>query len=313
MKTIQIFILVLAGILLFGCSNGAQFDKKTADSADNLAAVEAADSLSNPENGAAQELSDNLSLILGDSSGSLSSGGSPDSNSAQLTLSDTSEVQTSSVTIIYSNELDTNFIWDTVSESYKRTITNLTIIKPNFTGTIDQVNVELKFFTSLDATGTPVQLDSGKPKNLANNQNIHSMKYSRTYTGTLTHVYRNITRNISVTTSLIITGINDGIDGVLVSGTRTENVNVVNGNITGVWTLIHTFNNVNVDRDIVDGVRITTYQGTANVSFNGTWVGPKGTKTVTKTAIITFNRERIVTVTIDGSTVTVDITTGNIK
>jgi hypothetical protein len=107
MKTFQLFILVLACILIFGCSNGMQFDKNVAP--DNLAAVEAADSLSNPENGVTQELGDNLSLILGDSSGSLSASVSQDSNSSQMQTV-TSEPQTSTVTIIYSNELDTHFI-----------------------------------------------------------------------------------------------------------------------------------------------------------------------------------------------------------
>ncbi len=264
--------------------------ERSPETTDNLVSTEFAESLANPENGVLTEVSGNLGMM-----------GGGDMTNVAVSNNGT-------ITITLSNVLGPGFSWDAATNGYRKNGVNVTVSAGNWAGVVSSYDVLVRFYESTDGSGTGVQLTD--PKTLASNGNVHSIRYGRVYSGVITNTARNIVRQVNVTTELLITGVNDGTNGVFVTGNRNESVQVTAGVRTGNWTLTASFANVAAYREFIDSGWMTTYQGTADLAFNGSWTGPRGTRTVSTAATVTFNRQRTVTINADGTAVMVDTRNG---
>jgi hypothetical protein len=279
----KIFLFLFTGLFFMltnACSN------KTIDMLDSNVTEEMAQALANPDNGMTAEENDMMNLVTSDCSNTYYS---------------------RTFVITTTNGQLSNFTWDAPSNGYIRTASNLNVTTSNFSGILSNAWVFIQFFESTDATGTPVQLTNA---NITNNPNIRSMKYKRIANGSITSTLTSIVRYFNANTELTTTGINDGVEGAFVSGTNTRSVHVSTGVRTGDWTLTFTANNLNAARQVDGNTRYTSLEGTVNGVYDGTFSGPRGMRTVHSSAEINFTGQRTVTISSDGSTITVEIDTG---
>jgi|GEM_PF-4597939 len=287
-KIVFNFFILMTFFFIFSCNfqdKVYEEDKKEIgkEISDKFIAEETGEALVNKENGAIAEVNDLLNIFADD------------------------KVTTERTVIISTENGELNgFTWDGESLSYKRSGSNLAITTENFEGTILSFAAEVWFYESEDGTGKSVNLNIGK-------ENIKSMKYSRDITANVTHTERNITKDVVINLDFVVTGINDGIEGFFITGTRSSDVHAENVDYSGNWTMTHIFEDVNATREKDGNTVFETFEGSAEVIFNGTYTGPKGTITVYKEAVIGFNRERTVTYTIDGTTITINIVTSEIS
>jgi len=291
MKTHRPF-LFLAAILaaslgLAGCHQAVD----AASSADDLAAQEVADSLANADNGLTTELDDQSSLAV----------------TASAPAAATS--RTVSFTV---NGVLSGWTWNASSLRYERSQSSLTVTTASYSGTVGY-SAWIAFYTTTDGSGTAVPLpDVTQTLTATANASIHSYRYHRSYTGTLLNTNRGMTRTIDAETNWTVTAVNDG-DGIMsVSGSRVETVSGSSSRYNGNWTVTTTLNGLQVSRTVTGSTSVTSHQGAATIEVAGTWTGPRGTRTVDKTSTVTFNRQTTVQVTVDGSTVTVNLTTGQV-
>ena len=174
-------------------------------------------------------------------------------------------------------------------------------IPPNISGHIEPYQVTVMLDAGIDANSSGLIPAS-----------VHSLTYHRYINGTLENTALDITRSGTVTTDLVFTGLNDATPGVIINGTRTANWTV-----TGTWSstgiITFTFTNVTAQYSFIDSGYKVVYSGTVGVNYNGTITGPSGQRTVNTSGTIKMNSQKTVEVTIDGSTVTVDVTTGLIS
>jgi len=296
MKKIAFFFFAILLILsLFSCSF---FDTED----DQKVASEVSDSISNQENGLIQELSDNSSLVSGDTT-------TMKSYISDIETIEKAVEQKASVTLTYNNALSTGFIWDDTNKCYSRTITDIDIDSTYFTGKIISVTLKVWFFESEDATGEAVEL-TNTPRNLANNTYVKSMKYERHIESELTNKENGNKRTYTIDSAVTITEINDEIDGVHMVGTRTAHRTFDGENYDATWDIEENFD-CDAYREILEGsTYYTTYEGTAHISAVGNITWENGSKEVTRETDISFNKTRYVTITINDTTVTIDIVTG---
>jgi len=284
-NVISVFIVLafLSGFSFMSCDPG---NGKNND----FVALEMAESLANPENGMVAQINDAVNFLSNDA-------GSP--------------VSRSTITISTENGKLSNFSWDTDNEYYIRTGNNLSVnIDDILWGTINIFTATCKFFNSTDTTGPGVQVnpDGTVPAD------IYSMTHTRDIDTSLTNVIRNIDKEIVIDADYSITGLNDGTDEVIVNGTRTAACESTGVNFTGNWMKKINLNNVSVIRQKTGDTTTYTYSGNAEICFEGAYIGTSGnTREVSSTATISFNGTKYVTVTIDGSTITINITTGEIS
>lgn len=294
-KYFLISIFLFLFIFSFSCS---VFD----DTYDEKVVSEVSDSIANNENGLIQELSDNTSLV---------NGGNTNMKNylTDANLLEKEVDQKATVTLTYNNALSSGFSWNESEKCYERTIKNIDVNSENFAGTITTVTLKVWFFESTDAIGDAVQLN--EPKNLANNTNIKSMKYTRHIEGSLTNNTNGNKRTYIIDSEVFVTEINDDLDGVHMIGTRQISKTVDAQYHDSTCTITEQFDCM-AYRDLLEGsTYYTTYEGTAHIEAVGDIITSNGsTKHVERTTDITFNRTRYVTITVNGLTVTIDIVTG---
>lgn len=294
-KIFSCLFLGLLFITLFSCSVfQTEDDSKTVN--------EVSDSLGNQENGLIQELADNASLI---------NGGDTTMKNYMTDFQSIENIadQKASVTLIYDNALSTGFSWNDSDKCYERTISNIQVNTQYFTGTISSVTLRVWFFESTDASGTAVELISS-PKNLKNNPNIKSMKYIRDINAELTNKTNGNIRTYHIASNFTVTEINDDIDGVHMVGTRTAIRSVDGASYDANWDINESFD-CYAYREILSGTEYyTTYEGTAHIIAEGEITWESGSKSISREVDITFNRTRYVRITVNGTTVTIDIVTG---
>jgi hypothetical protein len=276
MKSKMFLGMVLAAFALFSCQN------PVIDDTDDLAAVEVAESVSNEQTGATQELSENLSFAL------------PEAQS----------VSGSQIVITGDASFDPSFVWDPAGEYYVRSGSNLSVVTARYTGNISTFRVTLQF---LDAEGNSLQSDAGHKMPAG----TVSLKLTRSLNGTMTRILTGVTRNITLEAQYTVTGLNQGNDYAILNGLRTVNVSVKKGLRTGSWTVQKKLIDVKVRREkLDDNTRYLSLEGYAEIHFEGEYSGPRGSRSVTKDAQVYFKRERTVSVTVDGNTVVIDIVKG---
>lgn len=270
---------------------------------------EITDSIKNTADGVLQELKDNTAIVYGDSTTKMASYTTSEIDQIEKALDDKG-----SITITYNNGLATSFEWDPDSESYIRTLNDVSITTDTSEGIMSTVEIQVWFYETDDATGTPVQLDPDKPRNLANNANIKSMRYKRTATGSFTNLINGAIRDVSITTDFTITGVNDGVDGIHIEGTRTGIKDVKRDNKVGHFEITHTLSVDAYKEKLDDNQYHTTFIGEETIVTDGTIVNNENgnTRTIHKEVTAEFTKERTVTITVDGQTVTIDIETGEI-
>jgi hypothetical protein len=146
---------------------------------------------------------------------------------------------------------------------------------------------------------------------------IKSMRYVRHIKSDVTNTVRGVDRQITVDSNMLVNGMHNGTLGVLVTGTRTENVLVNKGSQTGTWIITHTYKNLAVTRDEIEGGYSVNFNGTVNIHMVGDVSdSTKGTsKHIDQTITLTLNGTKNVTITVDHSngTTTVNITTGELN
>lgn len=279
LRFLIVAVLIAGIIVLAGCGGGG--------ASDSTVAKEVAETFANVGNGFIQEANDNMALfaLSGAASGSgLSS----------------SSLHTSAVTYTMVLNLgDPHWSWDATNHVYTYSNTIDISIPPNITGQINPYEVTIMLGTGSTASSNLIPTD------------IHSFTYHRNITGYLDNSALGTHRSGTVTTDLVFTGLNDSTAGVIINGTRTANWTV-----TGTWSstgvISFTFTNVTAQYSFIDGGYVVVYNGNVTVNYTGTITGPRGTRTVNASGIIQMNGQKTVLVTIDGSTVTVDVTTGAI-
>ncbi|MEK6793726.1 MAG: hypothetical protein AABZ39_03045 [Spirochaetota bacterium] len=260
-------------------------------------ANELAEDFASQENGTATEVNDTMNLFIGG-----------DSGTSTTTVSATVQITASNGTL-------TGFSWDATTNGYKRTVSNLGVSIPGrYSGTIQSATIYVWFFTTLDASGVPVPLPNvAKSLGDAANASIRSLKYSRASAVSLNNIRRAIERTMSTATVFTATGINDGSQGVTLSGSRTASNHATGSSLyTGDWTTTQTFSALDVKRSVsADGVVYAAFTGTIAMTLLGTYTGPRGTRTIDRSAALSMSGTRTVTVTADGISITVDVATGD--
>ncbi|URA10462.1 hypothetical protein [Thermospira aquatica] len=288
MKGTKIFLFVgviAATLLFFGCS----MDEELSDSEAEFLASQIADSVANPESGSCAELN----------------------TVAMATTTNTNSTVHTTIVFTFTNGSDsTRFSWDSTTNGYKRTASNVSVSVNGgqVTGTISSFSSRIWFYTSLDATGTGVQLVW--PYTMAANSSVKSARVERNYVASLENNWNGATRTIQVNAKYTVTGINDSVDGVIVNGTRTATGTFERDVFSGNFTITHTFNNVTAIRTNINGTNCTVYDGDVTIHLTGTTKGPRRTRNYDVTTTAHFNRTRQVTVSVENKTVTVDIVTG---
>jgi hypothetical protein len=291
-RTISIIITI--AVLAASCS---MYDT---DQYDDLVAMEMAEQLANQETGLSTEMHDSLNLVMTGGTTRGEDSGYIEPANRQRTIIITTE----------NGELN-GFTWDETDGVYRRSGYNLGVESANHLGTIISFEVEIKLFTNNDLSGDGYQLEPGKV--IATDSNVKSMLYRRVVDSNIKNKWRDITRDAYAVTDISITGIHDETEGVLVSGGRTTDVTVESGLRTGSWTLETTFNDVDATRTIEGDTRYYTYQGSADLVYDGTFTTPLRSTTIHSETTVLFNRFRTVTITVNGSTIILDITTGDVE
>ncbi|MDY6933332.1 MAG: hypothetical protein SVZ03_03820 [Spirochaetota bacterium] len=305
MKRILIMIFLslgLVGNLLCNSEDEREVESYEHESdIDRFVATELAEGLVNQENGLTKEIEDVSNV---------------EEETSKQTMGIIDRRHTTTVT--FTTEIDalTLFEWYDEEQYYKRYLKDgrtIDVSSIYYTGVIDSYEVILQLFSSQDGTGDGMQAD----QLFTLDDMVHSLKYERAVHAEIKTIWRDITRDATIQTSLTVTGLNDYIETFSVSGTRTSQVYVDRGRVTGDWTLTYEFDDVTCSSEIVviDDVPVITtfYEGTTSATFVGTYTGPNGTLDINKTATITFNRERTVTITVNGETITVDVVTGDVE
>ena len=277
-----LILMILTGFSIISCdlSNNEN---------DEFVAQEIAESIANPENGMIVQINDVVNLFKSDSK-------SAGSRSTIIISTENGELN--------------GFLWDPENEHYERTGSNLDInINDILIGTINTFTATCKFFNSTNTTGPGVRINPGRTIPV----DIHSMIHTRDIDTSLSNTRRNVDKEIVIDVDYNITGIHDSSEGVTVNGTRIATCESIGQNFTGNWVKTINLENVTVIRER-DGDTVTyIYYGNATISFEGIYVRENGnTKEVSSIASVKFNGTKNVTVTIDGSTIIIDITTGEI-
>lgn len=276
------FGIILIILFTLSCNLGQNNNEDS--KSDSFVAEEVADSVANEESGATAELLELSNLLIED----------PKENKSTIYISANLGV------------LNAEFEWNNDEKQYEyisEGSIDVSVDTAYIGGVITDCKVTLKFFTSTDASGEGVQLTD-----MTIDESIHSLKYSRIYDAKITNSYRNIERNLQMTTDITITGINDETEGIIINGSRTENINVDTGYRTGSWSISYNFNSIEINKKIDEDTIYTTYKGSISINFNGTYTGLLGQITINKDATLFFDRSRKVTISIDDNTVIVDIT-----
>ncbi len=297
MKKISFFVLFFLSLFLFySCSiSNPEDDQKALD--------EAADSVGNQENGLIQELSDNSSLIYGSDETSMKK------YISEKDLIEKNVDQKAAFTLTYDNVLNTGFVWDDSIKAYKKTIESINIDSEYFTGTISMATITIWFYKTTDATGDSFQLVN-TPHTLKDNPDIKSLKYTRHIESELTNKINENKRTYKIDSSVTVTNINDDVDGVHMVGQRISTVTFDGQNYDSNWTRNEDFE-CDAFREILqDNTYYTTYDGTAHIELKGTIIWSDGQKDIEKVADVIFNKTRYATITVNGSTVTIDVVTG---
>ncbi|MBI4976240.1 MAG: hypothetical protein HZC28_02100 [Spirochaetes bacterium] len=283
MKKYTAFIpALIAALMAIACANADE----------QFTAKEMADALANQENGTTTEMTDMLGAM-----------GSTDGGALSLAAPMATYTVTASGTM-------SGFANVSAGVYIKSNTTPITVTAPGFSGTISSVSVRVECY---NASGSNINIvDTGKSLGDAANGTIKSIKYTRTVNATVKNIRRNIERSLSANTTFTAAGINDGTAGVTLTGTRIATNTVTGGEVTGTWTVSQTFNNVNAVRKSENGVVYTALTGIMNISVNGTYGGSRGSRNIDKDATVTFNATKTVSVTAGGTTVKVDIATGDI-
>jgi hypothetical protein len=280
LRFLAVAVLIGCIIILAGCGAGNR--------SDSTVAKEVADTFANVGNGFTQEANDNMALFL--ASSAISSSGLSGSVLHSSAVSYTMVL----------NLVDAHWSWDSTNHIYSYSNTIYISIPPNITGQINPYEVTIMLGTGSTASSNLIPT------------NIHSFTYHRNITGYLDNSALGTHRTGTVTTDLVFTGLNDSTAGVTINGTRTANWTV-----TGTWSsmgvITFAFTNVTAQYSLIDGGYKVVYIGDVAVNYNGSITGPRGTRTVNASGVIHMNGQKTVQVTIDGSTVTVDVTTGAIS
>jgi len=217
--------------------------------------------------------------------------------------------QKAAFTLTYDNVLNTGFVWDDSIKAYKKTIESINIDSEYFTGTISMATITIWFYKTTDATGDSFQLVN-TPHTLKDNPDIKSLKYTRHIESELTNKINENKRTYKIDSSVTVTNINDDVDGVHMVGQRISTVTFDGQNYDSNWTRNEDFE-CDAFREILqDNTYYTTYDGTAHIELKGTIIWSDGQKDIEKVADVIFNKTRYATITVNGSTVTIDVVTG---
>jgi hypothetical protein len=280
-------VLGLAGTL----ASCQQASTSSSDQADTLAAQETAEAMANPDNGLSGELS------------SMAASGVP--TSASVSASTGSR----SLTVTVSGVL-TGWTWNGSTNRYEKSSSASAVTTSGYGGTASGT-AWLECFASADASGTPQPLpDLTQPLDAGANAALHSLRYHREYTGTVTRSSTAMTRDLDAVTDLTFTGLNQGTGELLVSGTRTDSVTGTSRRYSGTWVVTQTLSGLEVGRTVSGTTVTTTFQGPWSVTLAGSWTGPRGTRSVNASGTWQIARQDEVTVSLDGSAVTVSLSTG---
>ena len=205
-------------------------------------------------------------------------------------------VDSSTDALYFSGDL-ANFVWNPATLAYERTRTNFTITLPYRTVQVSSVFVQIRFFTSSDASGTgygPFTLTSGL------DPAVHSLTYYRTISGTTTNTSTGTTSVFSGTSNLTYANINTTAHTVTVSGTHSRsftrtyaNGRVVQGTISDTLnSLVITYN---------PSTHVFTWTGSLSYVYQANVTRSNGTQVSRQSsATINFSGSSIFVVDIDG-------------
>jgi len=285
MKLFNLFLLFVFILFFINCGGIIPYEELDQYSND-LVSVDAADGFTNTENGLVSDINELNNQFKG--------------TSEQVVRS-----RTFNITI--SGELN-GFTWDAEQRAMIRTGTNLMVNTDNFTGTVNEYTITIKYYV----------LDNPSPGSEVNPagqlSTIKSIVFRRQYNAALMHKSTGAVKTYTVDLNLTLTGINDALtpEDCIINGTRTASVTSTNGTYTGTWTSSHTYTDVKATRtyDASEAKFYDQLEGTVQIVFNGTYTGPGGivyTKNINAT--VSFNRSRTVTITIDEDSITINIVT----
>ncbi len=278
-------VMALCLLCLASCAQNEELSDEEAE----FLASQMADSVANPESGSCAELN----------------------TVAMACNTNTNSTIHTTIVFTFTNGSDpSRFSWDSSTNCYKRSVSNVSVSVNGgqVTGNITSFSSRIWFYTTTDATGTGVQLNW--PYTMVSNSSVKSARVERNYNASLQNNWNGATRTIEVKATYTITGINDGVEGVTVNGTRTASGTFSRNVFSGNFTITHTFNNVTAIRTNINGTNCTVYDGNVTIRLTGTVNGPRRSKDYDVTSTVHFNRTRQVTVSVENKTVTIDIVTG---
>jgi hypothetical protein len=262
---------------------GCQLDSAAAAVSEDTQAI--AQELSDPGSGITQEIGDLGGALVGSTGVK-----GPGSAYARFVSGDLS-----------------NFTWNPSTSAYERTRSDFDVTLAKGTVHVETLFVQLRFYTSADGSGTPVQPTIGATLD----PSIHSVRYHRDAQGTTTVPAKGMTAAFTAATDLLVSSVDTSAGTATITGTHTRSFDrSFDTGRTVQGSVGFTLDSMSIQKD--PGTGLLSWSGSLSWTYDATVTRANGTQVSRqRSGTAEFSGSETFVVTTDGESTSYTVADGS--